>query len=268
MQPSKPAFVKSSLNSSPQPLPIFPVGKISSPSCPEAQCRWVSSSACFSLKTGSSLITKAAGPHLGSSPCQSGSTLRIFNGQAPSPWSSSLRARHPPHPYPRHRVCPAPKFLLPEPKSGLLDLEEPGLSPPGMPPPPPQRPPPSPSIPSTGSICIMCPTGSGLLPVSPGHLTSPVSPPLHPHKAHVTGHGGAGLGKRKRPGQGLQGQASWYRARPILVTRAGTPPWPCLQPRGAGGEGSWPEPTAAVIISPHLCGRPTELWGVHTQGSP
>ena len=126
IQPSKPTFVKSSLPACPQPLPIFPVGKIASPSCPEAQCRWVSSSACFSLKMGSSLIAKAAGPHLGAF------TLSVWFDPQDLHRSGPIHTELLPGGYTPptacHHVCPAPEFLLLEPKSGSSVLREPGLS--------------------------------------------------------------------------------------------------------------------------------------------
>lgn len=126
IHPSKPTSVKSSLDSSPQLLTIFLPGRFYHLPAQKLVFGGVSSSACFSLKTGNSLVTKAAGSHLGAPPRPSGHMLRILRGQVPSTWSSSLQARRPP-PTTCHHVCPTLKFLLLEPKSGLPVLRECGL---------------------------------------------------------------------------------------------------------------------------------------------
>lgn len=99
IHPSKPTSVKSSLDSSPQLLTIFLPGRFYHLPAQKLVFGGVSSSACFSLKTGNSLVTKAAGSHLGAPPRPSGHMLRILRGQVPSTWSSSLQARRPPPHY-------------------------------------------------------------------------------------------------------------------------------------------------------------------------
>lgn len=69
---------------------------------------------------------------------------------------------------------------------------------------------------------VESPAGPGLLLVSPGNLTSLVSPPHCPYKAPVTGQRGTGLGKRKLSWKGLSSD-SW-------VGTPRSPKWAsCLQ---------------------------------------